>query len=88
MSGKVSVVSDHAAIEGRFLEYYRGQWANDGAPVCGALSVIRPTLIYIRLSLVASGTSPKHLNWQVQISVTLFSLDFFTALQGEDRIMA
>jgi hypothetical protein len=69
VSGKVSLVNDQAAIEGRFLDFYLGEWANDSAPVCRALSVIRPTLIYIRLSLVAPGT--RLLKWQVLI---LFSV--------------
>ena len=41
MSGKVSVVSDHVAIEGRFLDFYIGEWANDSVPVRRALSFIR-----------------------------------------------
>ena len=67
MSGKVSVVSDHAAIEGRYLDFYLGEWANDSALVCGTLSKMSLTLIYIRQSLVAQGTSLKHLKWQVLI---------------------
>ncbi|KAI9457793.1 hypothetical protein BJY52DRAFT_1223704 [Lactarius psammicola] len=31
LSGKVSIVSDHVVIEGRFLDFYIGEWTNDGA---------------------------------------------------------
>ena len=88
MSGKVSVVTDHVAIEGRFLEFYLGEWASDGAPVCMALSVIRPTLIYIRPSLVAPGTSLNHLKWQVLILCDIVLLRLSPAFQREGRIMA
>jgi hypothetical protein len=90
VSGKVSLVSDHTAFEGRFLDFYLGEWANDSAQVCRVLSVIRPTLIYIRLSLVAPGTRLQLLKWQVliQLSVPLFCLDIFTAFQREGRIVA
>ncbi|KAI9433952.1 kinase-like domain-containing protein [Lactarius indigo] len=32
LSGKVSVDSGHTVIEGRFLDFYMGEWTNDGAP--------------------------------------------------------
>ena len=90
MSGKVSVVSDHAAIEGRFLEFYLGKWASDGALACIALSVVRPTLIHIRLSLVVPGTNLKRLKWQVLIlcDIVQVLLILFLAFQREGRIMA
>ena len=89
MSGKVSVVTDHVAIEGRFLEFYLGEWASEGAPVCMALSVIRLTLIYIRLSLVAPGTSLNHHKWQVLLTLCdIVLLRLFPAFQREGRIMA
>ncbi|KAH8980822.1 hypothetical protein EDB86DRAFT_3087571 [Lactarius hatsudake] len=31
LSGKVSVDSGHTVIEGRFLDFYMGEWTNDGA---------------------------------------------------------
>ena len=88
MSGKVSVVSDHVAIEGRYLDFYVGEWANDSALVCGTLSKMRLTLIYIRPSLVAQGTSLKHLKWQVLILCDIVLLRLSPALQREGRIMA
>ena len=88
MSGKISVVSDHAAIEGRFLEFYLGEWTSNGTPVCIAPSVIRPTLIYIRLSLVAPGTSLKQLKWQALVLCDIAFLRLFTAFQRQGRIMA
>lgn len=89
VSGKVSVVTDHVAIEGRFLDFYLGEWASEGAPVCMALSAIGPTLIYIRLSLVAPGTSLEHLKWQVLLTLCdIVLLRLFTAFQRESRIMA
>ena len=88
MSGKVSVVSDHAAIEGRYLDFYLGEWANDSALVCGTLSKMSLTLIYIRQSLVAQGTSLKHLKWQVLILCNTVLLILSSAFQREDRFMA
>ncbi|KAF8266619.1 hypothetical protein EI94DRAFT_1786854 [Lactarius quietus] len=32
LSGRVAVVSDHAVIEGRFLDFRLGEWTNDSAP--------------------------------------------------------
>ncbi|KAH9029102.1 hypothetical protein EDB85DRAFT_1555024 [Lactarius pseudohatsudake] len=32
LSGKVSVDNGHTVIEGRFLDFYMGEWTNDGAP--------------------------------------------------------
>ena len=82
------MVSDHIAIEGRFLDFYVGEWANDGALVRRALSFIRPTLIYIRPSLVAPGTSLKLLKRQVLILCYIVLLRLFSAFQREGRIMA
>ena len=92
MTGKVSVVSDYAAISGRFLDFYLGEWANDSAPVRRALPFIRPTLIYIRPFLVAPATSLKLLRWQVPLLCDIVSsivwLRLFIAFQREGRIMA
>ena len=91
VSGRVSVLSDRAAIEGRCLDIYLGEWTNDSTPVCTVLLAIRLTLNHIRLPLLASGTSPQLFKWQVQILYDMQPLVLlrpFTALQKEGRIMA
>jgi len=89
VSGKVYVVSGNAVIEGRFLDFYAGEWTNDGAPVRRVLSGITPTLNRIRLLSVASGTSLQLLKWQVQLLSDIILLRHFSAaLQGKGRIMA
>jgi hypothetical protein len=67
VSGRVSVLNDHAAIEGRFLDFYLGEWTNDSAPVCTVLWGINLTLNHIRLPLLAPGISPQLFKWQVQL---------------------